>query len=59
MQTWGMRDQLGEALSAAATSPATVVRFSNGAMVIQIEGQDTMYVFGGAPDQFIRLETGP
>jgi hypothetical protein len=59
MQTWGMREQLGDALSAAGTSPATIVRFSNGAMVIQIEGQDTMYVFGGSADQFIRLETGP
>jgi hypothetical protein len=59
LQTWGMRDQLGDALSVAATAPATVVRFSNGAMAIQIEGQDTIYVFGGSPDQFIRLETGP
>lgn len=59
MQTWGMRDQLGDVLSAAATAPATVVRFSNGAMAVQIEGQDTIYVFGGSPDQFITIETGP
>ncbi|MBM4413778.1 MAG: hypothetical protein FJ040_10105 [Chloroflexi bacterium] len=59
MQTWGMRDQLGDVLSAATTAPATVVRFSNGAMAVQIEGQDTIYVFGGSPDQFITIETGP
>ncbi len=59
MQTWGMRDHLGTALSAATTAPATVVRFSTGAVAIQIEGQDTIYVFGSSADQFITLETGP
>lgn len=59
MQTWGMRDQLGDALSAAVSAPATVVRFSSGAVAVQIEGQDTIYVFGKSADQFITLETGP
>ncbi len=59
MQTWGMRDQLGAAISAAVSAPATVVRFSTGAVAVQIEGQETIYVFGSSADQFITLETGP
>lgn len=59
MQTWGMREALGDAISAATTAPATVVRFSSGAVAVQIEGEDTIYVFGSSAEQFITLEAGP
>jgi hypothetical protein len=55
----GIPDALGTVLSEATLTPVTVVQFASGALAIQINGSETVYVVGTAPDQTITITTGP
>ncbi len=55
----GIPAALGTVLSEATLTPVTVVQFASGALAIQINGSETVYVVGTAPDQTITITTGP
>ena len=55
----GIPSALGAVLSEATAVPLSVVQFGSGATAIQIDGQETVYVVGTAPDQTITITTGP